>query len=60
MSAKSNKSLSKRIKITRNGKIVRRSMGVNHFRTRKSAKNIRGKRKTRSLGGISMKKLASY
>jgi ribosomal protein L35 len=44
------KSVSKRIRITKNGKIVRRPMGVNHFRTRKSTKNVRSKRKTLSLG----------
>ncbi len=54
-----NKSLSKRIRITKNGKIVRRTMGVNHFRTRTTQKNIRGKSKTRSLG-ISLKTLLNY
>jgi ribosomal protein L35 len=44
------KSVSKRIRITKNGKIVRRPMGVNHFRTRKSTNNVRSKRKTVSLG----------
>ncbi len=44
------KSISQRIRVTRQGKIVRRSMGVGHFRTRTTQKNIRGKRKGRSLG----------
>lgn len=44
-----NKSVSKRIRITKNGKMMRRSMGVNHFRTRSSQKNIRGKSKSRGL-----------
>lgn len=57
--AKSNKSLTKRIKITRTGKVVRRSMGVNHFRTRKTQKNIRGKRKTRGLD-FPFKKIINY
>ncbi|HTY40131.1 MAG TPA: 50S ribosomal protein L35 [Candidatus Paceibacterota bacterium] len=43
------KSFSKRIRITKNGKIVRRSMRLDHFKTRKSTKNARGKRKARSL-----------
>ncbi|MFH0890991.1 MAG: 50S ribosomal protein L35 [Candidatus Liptonbacteria bacterium] len=43
------KSISKRIRITRNGKIVRRPMGVDHFRTRKTQKNVRSKRKTLSI-----------
>jgi ribosomal protein L35 len=43
------KSLSKRIRITKNGKIVRRPMRLDHFKTRKSTNNVRGKRKNRSL-----------
>lgn len=54
-----NKTLSKRIRITRNGKIVRRSMGVSHFRTRTTAKSIRNKRKTRDLN-FSLKTLKNY
>ena len=46
---KTNKSISKRIRITRTGKIVRRPMGVNHFRTRKTQKLLRKKSKTLSL-----------
>lgn len=38
------KSFSKRIRITKTGKAVRRPMGVNHFKTRKNAKGIRNKR----------------
>ena len=45
----SSKSFSKRIKITKNGKIVRRAMGVNHFKTRKNANGIRKKRVMLSL-----------
>jgi ribosomal protein L35 len=55
----SSKSFSKRVRITKNGKIVRRKMAVNHFRTRADAKGIRGKRKTTSLN-YPMKKLANY
>ncbi|RJP44936.1 hypothetical protein C4587_01445 [Candidatus Parcubacteria bacterium] len=43
------KSVVKRIRITRTGKIVRRRMSVNHFRTRRSQKNIRKNRKMTSL-----------
>jgi len=53
------KTLSKRIKITKNGKIVRRPMGVSHFRTRTNAKAIRNKRRTRSLN-FSLKTLKNY
>ena len=43
------KSVTKRIKITKNGKIVRRRGGVGHFKTRKSSKMNRDSRKSRSL-----------
>jgi ribosomal protein L35 len=59
MKSKTTKSITKRIRITGNGKIVRRPMGVNHFRTRKSAKNVQSKRKTLSLG-ISTKSILNY
>ena len=54
-----NKSLSKRIRITKNGKIVRRPMAVSHFRTRTNAKAIRNKRKNRPLD-FSIKTLKNY
>lgn len=53
------KSFSKRIRITKNGKVVRRSMGMNHFRTRTTQKNIRGKSKSRGLD-YPMRKLLNY
>ena len=53
------KSVSKRIRITKNGKIVRRPMAVDHFRTRKNGKGIQGKRKSMSLD-YPIKKLMSY
>jgi len=43
------KSFTKRIRITKNGKLLRRSMAVDHFRTRKSTKNLRQKKNQRSL-----------
>ncbi|HVN26487.1 MAG TPA: 50S ribosomal protein L35 [Candidatus Paceibacterota bacterium] len=53
------KSLSKRIKITKNGKIVRRRMAVDHFRTSKSTKVNRNSTKLLSLN-YPLKKLLSY
>ena len=47
--AKTNKSITKRIRITKTGKALRRPMGVNHFKTRKNAKAIQKKRGTRTL-----------
>ena len=39
------KSLKKRIRITKTGKITRRRMGQGHFRAKKSGKQIRRKRR---------------
>ncbi len=38
------KSISSRIRITKNGKVMRRTMAVGHFRTRKSGSNLLRKR----------------
>jgi ribosomal protein L35 len=53
------KALAKRVKITKNGKVVRRPMAVDHFRTRKNARKIQSKRKTLSLD-YPMKKIINY
>jgi ribosomal protein L35 len=53
------KSISKRIRITKNGKVVRRRMGTDHFRTRHSTKSNRNGRKTMSLDFM-LKKLKAY
>ncbi|HUC01383.1 MAG TPA: hypothetical protein VMA75_00565 [Candidatus Paceibacterota bacterium] len=55
----SSKSITKRIKITKNGKIVRRRTGVGHFRTRKNKKMNRDSKKTRGLD-MSLKTLKAY
>jgi len=39
------KSLKKRFKITKTGKVLRRATGQNHFRAKKSGKKIRLTRK---------------
>lgn len=41
---KTRKSLKKRFKITKNGKVFRRKSGQDHFRAKKSGKQIRQKR----------------
>lgn len=43
------KSLTKRIRITKNGKVIRRPMRTGHNRTRKSTKNIKAKSKSKGL-----------
>lgn len=42
---KTRKSVTKRFKITRNGKILRRATGLDHTRSKKSGKQIRDSRK---------------
>ncbi len=45
MSIKTNKSLTKRLKITKNGKILSRAPGFNHFNAKQSrSKQLRGKK----------------
>ncbi len=43
------KSISKRIRVTKRGKFIRRKMAQDHFRAKKSGKQIRKKR-----GGLSL------
>ncbi|MBI1960718.1 MAG: hypothetical protein HYS43_00360 [Candidatus Liptonbacteria bacterium] len=43
------KSFSDRIRVTKNKKLLRRGMGVNHFRSKKSAAS---KARTRKLHGV--------
>ena len=45
MKSKTRKSISKRFKITKTGKVLRRAVGQDHNRAKKSAKLIRKKRK---------------
>lgn len=42
---KTRKSITKRFKVTKSGKIMRRATGQNHFRGKKSGNKIREKRK---------------
>lgn len=42
---KTRKSLSKRFKITKTGKVLRRPTGLDHYRAKKSGKKIRKSRK---------------
>jgi ribosomal protein L35 len=53
------KALAKRVKITKNGKIVRRPTATDHFRTRKTQRKIQTKRKTLSLD-YPIKKIINY
>jgi len=59
MSIKTNKSLTKRLKVTKNGKILSRAPGFNHFNAKQSrTKQLRGK-KNKSFA-ISNKNARTY
>ncbi len=45
MKSKTRKSISKRFKITKNGKVLRKKIGQDHNRAKKTSKVIRKKRK---------------
>jgi ribosomal protein L35 len=50
MSIKTNKSLTKRLKITKNGKVLSRAPGFNHFNAKQS--------RTKQLNGKKMNKMS--
>ena len=55
--AKTRKSISKRFKITKTGRILRRPVGLNHYRAKKSGKKIRKSRKWVQLSKPEAKKI---
>ena len=54
---KTRKSLTKRFKITKTGKVLRRATGQDHFRAKKSGKKIRQTRKWVSVSESLAKRL---
>jgi ribosomal protein L35 len=56
---KTNKSYSKRLKVTKNGKVKTRAKGQNHFNAKESGNVTRAKRKLSNFV-ISAKKLARF
>ncbi|MDD5750673.1 MAG: 50S ribosomal protein L35 [Candidatus Pacebacteria bacterium] len=54
---KTRKALAKRFKVTKNGKIMRRVGGQNHYRSKKSGKIIRKRRKMVEVPKTLAKKL---
>jgi len=54
---KTRKMMAKRVKITKNGKILKRKGGQDHFNTRESGKVTRNKRRDLTLGGTFAKTL---
>lgn len=54
---KTRKSLTKRFKITKTGKILRRYTGLDHYRAKKSGKKIRQSRKWVEVSKSEAKKI---
>jgi len=49
------KSFSKRIKVTKTGKMLRRRMAQDHFRAKRTGKQTRNKRKGLSLSSVDVR-----
>jgi len=54
---KTKKSITKRFKITKRGKILRRPCGLDHYRARKSGKKVRESRKWVKVSKVEAKKI---
>lgn len=54
---KTSKTIAKRIKVTKNGKILKRKAGQDHFNSRESGKVTRNKRRDVTLGNTFAKTL---
>jgi large subunit ribosomal protein L35 len=54
------KSVSKRFKITKTGKVTRRKMGLSHFRAKKSGKEIKNKKSLVKVDKATIKILKKY
>ncbi|TSC75855.1 MAG: hypothetical protein G01um101430_25 [Parcubacteria group bacterium Gr01-1014_30] len=54
---KTRKSILKRFKITRKGKVLRRRTGQDHYRAKKSGKKVRQGRKLVEVSGWEAKKI---
>jgi len=57
MKLKTRKSITKRFKITKTGKILRRLSGLNHYRAKKSGKRVRKGRKWVEVSKSETKKI---
>ncbi len=49
MKLKTHKALSKRVRVTKNGKVIKRHSGQNHFNARNPGKITRNKRRDQTL-----------
>jgi len=51
------KSIKKRFKITKTGKVLRRATGLNHYRSKKTGEKVRKSRKWVEVSGVDSKKI---
>ncbi len=56
---KTHKTISKRIKITKSGKLLKRHGGQNHFNSRDAGKITRKKRRDQSVAAVYVKNIKS-
>lgn len=54
------KSVVKRIRVTKNGKLVRRRMAQGHFRAGKDSRSIQGKRTSLQISKPDVKRINHY
>lgn len=54
------KSLTKRVKVTKNGKVINRAKGQDHFNTRETGKTKRNKKRDESTSSKMVKSLKNY
>lgn len=54
------KSVSKRIRISKTGKLIRRKMAQDHFKSKHPGQRTRSKRKTMDVKSVDFKKFARY
>lgn len=56
---KTRKSITKRFKITKNGKVMRRAIGINHYLAKKTGKQTRQNRRWIEMSKADSKKIKS-
>lgn len=54
---KTRKSITRRFRFTKNGKVIRRQAGLSHLKAGKSQKRLRNLKKTKTVTGFYAKKL---
>jgi len=57
MKNKTNKTITKRIRITKRGKMIRRPAGQDHFRSKKNGNKIRKTHSTQNISAVDRKTL---